>query len=134
RVEPWGRGAEVHFELDHRPGGAPLLVRGSYHLTPDEVVATIEGEWTGRFATNRSGLCILHPLSHVGGRVDSSLGGSPGIGRPVPQLIVPQRVAADGTTLPALGPFDRLGVTAGGIHIDHRFEGELFETEDQRNW
>lgn len=134
RVEPWGRGAEVHFELDHTAGGAPLLVRGTYHLTPDHVVATLEGEWTGPWETNRTGWCLLHPLSHVGGRVDTSLGGSPGVGRPVPELVIPQRIDADGAPVPAWGPFDQLGVTAGGIHIDHHFEGDRFETEDQRNW
>lgn len=133
RVEPWGRGAEVHFEQDHSAAGAPLVLHGTYHLTPDHVVATLEGEWTGEFETNRTGWCIVHPLSHIGGRVDTGLGEGPSVGRPVPEASQPRRLGPDGVALPVWGPFDRLGVTAGGIHIDHHFEGDLFETEDQRN-
>lgn len=133
-VEPWGRGAEIHFEQDHSPAGAPVVLRGNYRLTPDHIVASLEGRWSGDFATNRTGWCLLHPLSHVGGRVDSSLGHGPGVGRPIPELVIPQELDPAGFSRPAWGPFDQLGITAGGIHIDHHFEGELFETEDQRNW
>lgn len=83
------------------------------------------GEVRRTFATNRTGLCVLHPaevagracrLEHTDGSVEFSR---------LPQAVSPHQ------------PFQRLRAiahrsVAGRVEV--RMEGDTFETEDQRNW
>jgi hypothetical protein len=79
------------------------------------------------FLTNRIGLCVLHPIRHCAGRpcavehTDGSV--EHGV---FPDLIAPHQ------------PFkDVRAIThepVKGVRVEVRFDGDVFETEDQRNW
>lgn len=87
---------------------------------------TIKGEALESFEKNRIGLCVLHPIGeyagtnctieHTNGSMEQSL---------FPEEISPGQVFTDIKSMTWLANNTR-------FRID--FEGEVFETEDQRNW
>ncbi len=84
----------------------------------------ISGEGLGKrtFLTRRTGLCLLHPSEQRGLTVKViHPEGEPTEGS-MPHLIAPHQPFFDitGLEVDTIGQFD--------------FEGEIFETEDQRNW
>ena len=88
------------------------------------------GEARGGFARNRIGLCVLHPLRESHGLPAVAL--HPG-GTTSP-VRFPVEVAVE---QPVEGFHDLSGLrwTAGpGLDAELTFEGDVFETEDQRNW
>jgi hypothetical protein len=89
-----------------------------------------DGEARSTFLRNRIGLCVLHPLRECAGarvRVHHPDG-------TVVELRFPEGVAAE----QPVGGFTRLtGLDheiVPGRWAELRFAGDLFETEDQRNW
>ena len=87
-----------------------------------------------QFEYNRMGLILLHPLSRTAGCAFSAgLGNHATRGR-IAETVGPQPIV-DGQPQPVLGPFDRLELTGPeGEATRFSFMGDLFETEDQRNW
>ncbi len=89
------------------------------------VIFEIAGEVRAPFRRNRAGFCVLHPLDVLGEecRITHSDGSSTA-------KVFPADVAPD-------NPFvdiERMQWTSSGISCTLVFEGDLFETEDQRNW
>ena len=91
-----------------------------------EIVARFALQANEPFESNRAGFCVLHPLEGVRGT-------------PV------EVIHSDGTTeavrfpetiMPGQPIFDILGLRSNifGVKTDFRFQGEIFEMEDQRNW
>ena len=80
------------------------------------------GEALAGFWRNRIGLCVLHPIEGCAGercRVET-VEGLPSE-EMFPRFIAPHQ------------PFRNVrAITRGGVEV--RFEGDVFETEDQRNW
>lgn len=106
--------------------GAPFGWRTEVEVSSDGFRMSIDGTPTQTFQTCRTGLCILHPLSvcgqavtvrHVDGSEEQSV---------FPKLVAPHQ------------PFMELaGIryqASSGVQVDIALEGEVFETEDQRNW
>jgi hypothetical protein len=92
-----------------------------------EVVFALQGRALVPFATRRVGVCLLHPVRECAGRRCEIMhpdGTRESIQFPL--LIDPRN------------PFqDVAGMSYaidGGAKLDLLFEGEAFETEDQRNW
>jgi hypothetical protein len=96
----------------------------------------MDGEARTTFRRNRLGFCVLHPptcagrstqIEHVDGTVEPSV---------FPVQIAPQLVV-DGEIKP-VAPFAEMrGLAyeaAPGVRAEIRFEGDIFEMEDQRNW
>jgi D-apionolactonase len=82
------------------------------------------GRVTRDFSANRIGFCVLHPLSVAGSPV--SLRSPAGISSGA----FPRAIAPHQTFLELTG----MSYSVGSATVDIRFEGGLFETEDQRNW
>ncbi|HEU0114843.1 MAG TPA: hypothetical protein VFQ80_09200, partial [Thermomicrobiales bacterium] len=89
------------------------------------IVADFDGVARKPFLRNRIGWCVLHPMSLAGlpatvetpsGRVDGAF----------PESISPHQPFVDMRSISH--------PTANGGEVTIRFEGDLFETEDQRNW
>jgi D-apionolactonase len=90
---------------------------------------------TRDFAYNRLGLCVLQPLAGIVGQPCRWTGpeGDEQQGTLSTQ-IGPQRIAG-GLPQPLIGPFSELEIDLAGLGpLRFRFEGALFELEDQRNW
>jgi hypothetical protein len=145
RDQNWGTAPDVlsNLHLDVRPD--------SFHIDFDvtnQIVATgVDFTWHGEisgdasgcvqfsmdgvarssFLRNRIGFCVLHPMAecashvcvvqHADGRMQEGI---------FPRYIAPQQ------------PFQDMRAisyeVAPGLHAEVRFEGDVFEMEDQRNW
>ncbi len=125
-VEQRKEGFIVSFKAEHRRGEMAFLWHGSILAESKGDDVKVQYEMLGRalsnFQTNRTGICLLHPvkecagqeclITHTDGTCEESQ---------FPRLIAPHQ------------PFrDVRGLAYGPVMID--FEGEVFETEDQRNW
>src|SRR5215217_4806260 len=128
----------LSYELDHDDGGFSVRFiaenvsndvdfewRGSITGTPDGVItATMDGVARKSFLRNRIGWCVLHPMELAGVRAtvetpDGTVEGA------FPDLISPHQPFVDMQSISH--------ATASG-EIVIRFEGDLWEMEDQRNW
>src|SRR4029079_6821346 len=88
---------------------------------------TMDGEAKSTFLRNRIGFCLLHPPREcAGAKCRLEAGGGQGTENTFPRFIAPQNPFLD---LRALAHEVRPGLWA-----ELRFDGALFETEDQRNW
>lgn len=91
---------------------------------------TFDGEAKSTFLRNRIGLCVLHPIREcAGARVRALHGNGASSELTFPRLIAEQQ--------PMPGFQNLIGLAhemEPGVWAELRFEGETFETEDQRNW
>lgn len=88
---------------------------------------TMQGEALGDFQRNRIGLCVLHPIDTCAGKPVSII--HPDGSREAsifPSLISPHQ--------PFIGVQGMEWSPATGLQVQLFFEGDIFETEDQRNW
>jgi hypothetical protein len=121
----------VTYLSEHSAGPVDFAWRAEVAGSSDgEITFAFDGEARAPFARNRIGLCVLHPLSTSAGREATVR-------------------LADGATRKARFPVDvsieqpvvgfeefvgfRWPVTAD-VDADLSLEGDIFETEDQRNW
>ena len=87
----------------------------------------MQGEALGDFQRNRIGLCVLHPIDTCAGEPVSII--HPDGSREAsifPSLISPHQ--------PFIGVQGMEWSPASGLQVQLFFEGDIFETEDQRNW
>lgn len=99
----------------------------TYAATHDGLL-TATGTATAKrdFVTNRTGFSVLHPLCDFAGRPATVHHSDGSISQThMPDIISPSQPIKDIKGL----QFDLDGMT-----LDIRFEGEVFEMEDQRNW
>jgi len=94
------------------------------------------GEARSTFLRNRIGFCLLHPMAVAGApaRIERTDGKTEASVFPI--QIAPQMVV-DGEIKPMI-PFNEMRAVAHevtpGLWAAVRFSGDIFETEDQRNW
>jgi hypothetical protein len=92
----------------------------------NKIVFSMKGEALSDFKKNRIGLCVLHPIKEYAGRKVSITQPDGNIYDSVfPELISPHQ------------PFlnvQQMNYTSNGIDVQLHFKGDIFETEDQRNW
>jgi hypothetical protein len=119
------------YQSEHRDGAIHFVWRASIVGRPDGTIGfTFAGEARSTFAKNRIGLCVLHPMRHCAG--------APATGRRTTggqrDLRFPELVAVE---QPIEGFTDLAALTleaSGTRQLELAFEGDVFETEDQRNW
>jgi len=95
-------------------------------------------EFTGKVLRDmklcRLGLVILHPVEWMAGAEICAENSNSVQSLRVPNLISPQPIV-DGIPAAMTQPFSTLRVERSGLgKLEFRFEGDLFELEDQRNW
>lgn len=103
---------------------APFTWEAAITLGDDWLRYEIRGQAKSAFRTARTGLCILHPsgprncqVGHPGGRQESLV---------LPDFIQPHQPFTDVASL--------AWSAQNGAAVSLDFQGEVFETEDQRNW
>ena len=115
----------VRFVAENVSGDVDFEWQGSITGTPDGVItATMDGVARKSFLRNRIGWCVLHPMELAGveATVETPQGTVKG---PFPDLISPHQPFVDMQAIAY--------ATASG-ETSIRFEGDLWEMEDQRNW
>lgn len=135
RVDERDSGFEVEFDARHARGEIDFEWHGS--ITGDEsgrVEYLFDGRARGVCPYNRIGICVHHPWRETKGasfRARTPEGEIEGV---FPDLIGEQRFE-DGAYHPLFPAFDRLEVDlASGGRLLLELEGDLWETEDHRNW
>ncbi len=91
------------------------------------ITFTCDGEAKSEFRRNRIGICLLHPVTECAGKA-VTLEHNDGSSEQTswPKSIAPWQPHKDVRALTQ--------EVAAGVHAEIRFEGEGFETEDQRNY
>ncbi len=121
----------IRYTREHCENGIHFVWHAAISGDEDGTIRfSFDGEAKATFLTNRIGLCVLHPIREcAGARVRSlHLDGS------VRDRVFPESVAAE---QPVAGFTDLAGLTyevGPGIRAELEFSGDVFETEDQRNW
>ena len=119
----------ISYECFHTDGGVDIM-HWKAQITGDRdgrIVFEIRGKVLEKFKKNRAGFCVLHPLNVAG--KDCSIKHPDGT---TTTRDFPAAVAADNPFL----DIQSMTWTAADNHSEFRltFEGDVFETEDQRNW
>ena len=92
-----------------------------------EIRFTFEGEARSDFERNRIGFCVLHPIAECAGKACTIETGDGQTTRGnFPLLIAPHQ--------PFLNMKSVSHQLPNGANVNVRFEGDLFEMEDHRNW
>jgi hypothetical protein len=126
--KPLGGGFEVRLDVSYQSQGEPFFRwRLSLTGTSDgSVIYRAKGTALQDFQTNRTGFCVLHPAAVAS--LPVSVRDRRGEWREdrFPQTIAPHQPFFDVTAMEyALG---------SDLRLKLRFLGDVFETEDQRNW
>ena len=137
QIEREGDAFRITYGVENKHGKVNFFWKGTITGDADGTVTfSMDGEARSTFRRNRIGFCVLHPMACAGvpcrieqvdGTVEESV---------YPISIAPQHLI-DGEIKP-VAPFNNMrGVSyevTAGVEAAVRFEGEVFEMEDQRNW
>ena len=118
---------QIRYDCFNMDGGVTVMewkakIAGS---SSGSVIFELTGRATENFRKNRAGFCVLHPLNILG--TECKLHHSDGSDS---TRRFPQNVAPD-------NPFKNIQTMSwetSGTPFAINFEGDIFETEDQRNW
>lgn len=121
----------VTFVSTHRQGEIHFVWRGEITGDGQGIIRFVfDGEAKTTFLRNRIGICVLHPIYecasracrviHPDGREEDA---------EFPSLVAREQ------PVPGLQELSGMSYEISpGVHAEIRFEGDVFETEDQRNW
>ncbi|MEA3334364.1 MAG: hypothetical protein U9R25_00525 [Chloroflexota bacterium] len=137
RLEIDGDRFQITYDAHNREGGIDFRWHGVITGAPDGTITfSMDGQAHSTFLRSRIGFCVLHPMrcagalcqiEHVDGTTDDSA---------FPMSIAPQLIV-DGQVKP-LHPFEEMRAVKHQVQANLwaglRFEGDIFEMEDQRNW
>ena len=118
---------DISYRCTHSNNGVPVMRwNATIHGTSDGTITfEIQGIMLEDFMKNRAGFCILHPLHVAGSECTIVHPDHSETRRIFPVAIDPEN------------PFrniQSMGWNVAGIPYILHFEGDIFETEDQRNW
>jgi D-apionolactonase len=121
-------GFDIAFQAVYRQENINFIFQVAISGTPDSVITyDIEGKALFEFRTNRTGFCLLHPVEDCAGKpceVTHSDGKKENF--KFPELISPHQPVRDITGM--------IWEIDNNLRAEVKFEGEIFEMEDQRNW
>jgi hypothetical protein len=121
----------ITYESDHKEQEIHFVWHGEITGAADGTIRfTFDGEAKTTFLKNRIGFCVLHPLRECAGtpcRIES-LDGTVKTAA-FPKLVTAEQPVGDLHDLRAIAH-----EVVPGVWAEMRFEGEVFEVEDQRNW
>jgi D-apionolactonase len=114
--------------------GVDVAWRGEIVGEPDgTLTCSFDGVANAAFRYNRIGWCILHPAENAG-RAFRARTAEGVIEDRLPAKIGPQQIVG-GLPAPLFPSFEELEIEAAdGVRARFELSGDLFETEDQRNW
>lgn len=134
-VEDRGDSFEVRFTARHTSHDIDFSWRGAARGDRNgRIVYSFDGRAERDVQYNRIGICVHHPWRETKGAPFRARASGAEIGGVFPDLIGPQAFE-NGAFHPLFPAFDRLEVSlpeSGSLVFE--LEGDLWETEDHRNW
>lgn len=118
-------GVSVRLHIDYSGGEARYEAMLKVRLTPLTVDVEFNGRAKTAFRRNRIGLVVLHPASESGREITAVSPAGNVTTRRFPEDISPELIFTD---------IASLEWADAGTAFDLSFAGDVFETEDQRNW
>jgi len=115
----------LHLRAVYRNAGALLTVDLRIDARPEALAVRALGRATGDFETNRAGFTVLHPAACAGCPVRITHPGGAAKDTAFPTLIEPWQPFMD---------IAAMAHRANGLEVVCAFDGDTFETEDQRQW
>lgn len=122
------KGFRIVFDSIHQQGSVDFRWRGILTGTPTGSISfAMDGKARSTFLRNRIGLCVHHPLRECAGKpcVVETAAGALEHTR-FPEFVSPHQ--------PFLNVRAITHEIAPGVSAEVRFNGDVFETEDHRNW
>lgn len=122
---------QVSYVSEHREGAIDFVWRANIEGAPDGTITFgFSGEARTSFERNRIGLCVLHPIRECAGAMAKAhLITGEQIDVQFPELVAVEQ------PIEGFAELARLTYEADDeSQIEVAFEGDVFETEDQRNW
>lgn len=125
----------IKFSASHTAGPLKFQWQASIQGSPDGTIEYVmDGVALCEFRYCRIGFCVLHPVQGIAGSLYTAETPGGQISGVLPELVEPQWIV-DGFETAIFPACTSLTVqTPAGVKITTAFEGDLFETEDQRNW
>lgn len=131
-VEQGEAAFQVRFTAEHKNAEIDFVWHGIITgNSSGELIFTFDGQARRSFWKNRIGWCVLHPMELAGLPVEVETEHEVLHSR-FPLLISPHQPFRDIRRLLYPCPYSYSGTPDALLEL--RFEGELFEMEDQRNW
>jgi hypothetical protein len=130
-VEDRADAFRITFHAEHRLDDIHFQWRGTIEGGTDGAVRFVfDGEALSEFQTNRVGFCVLHPIAGCAGQPCRLTLAD---GRVI-ETRFPDEVAAE-QPVPGFTDLAAMAHPVGNsVWAELSFDGDLFETEDQRNW
>ncbi|ARJ04111.1 hypothetical protein GCM10010988_28350 [Cnuibacter physcomitrellae] len=122
-----GDGLVAVLRSVHRFPDGVLRASARLAVAPDRIRYEVEATAEGTVVTNRVGFVVLHPLSLAGAEVELRHGEERVSRDRFPADVAPHQPWVGITGLSVAAP-------GSGRVLSIDLEGDLFETEDQRNW
>lgn len=119
---------DITFDVDCHEREVQYFWKGTVRGEADGTVTySFDGEAKAAFRRNRIGICVLHPAAECAGKA-VTLEHTDGVREETafPKAIAPWQ--------PLMNVRAITHEVAAGVRAEVRFEGEVFETEDQRNY
>lgn len=134
-IEAADESFSVEFRSRYLATGLDLSLEGHLWGSPSGTVSLgFSGTAQAASRYNRAGCCVLLPGHLAGARFQGRGEANEQVAGELPRRIGPQHLV-DGNLQALHAPVRRLDVDLGtGARLEMSFEGDLFETEDQRNW
>jgi hypothetical protein len=125
----------VRFSVRHVSHDTDFAWKGSILGAPDgRIRFAMDGRGEREMLYNRIGFCILHPWRENAGRPFRGQTPEGTVSGILPLHVGPQRFES-GVYVPLFPSVGRLEIDlAAGGTVAIELEGDMFETEDQRNW
>ncbi|MHB1808461.1 MAG: hypothetical protein ACYCU0_04110 [Solirubrobacteraceae bacterium] len=135
RVESDGDRFSVVFECEHRHAEIDFAWRAEIRGAADGAISyRMRGEARSDFRFAKIGLNVHHPLRDCVGRPYVAQTTEGELRGRLPNDIAPQ-LLRDGSLTGMFAPYEALAISLEhGIEARFRFEGDLFELQDHRNW
>ena len=117
----------LEFDVVNQQGAIDFAWRGTIiGESRGRIVFELNGVARSAFRKNRLGFCVLHPMDLAGTAVEIAHADGSLQRSHFPRHIAPQN--------PLLEVVGLRHTVSPGVDVAIRFEGDVFETEDQRNW
>ncbi len=125
----------ISFTARHQSGDLDFSWRAQINGDAQGKISySMDGTANSAFHFNRIGFCVLHPIDGIAGHPYQAETPAGPVSGSLPVLIGPQRIQ-NGFEAPLFPSCSSLSVSLDEHTAIHtRFEGDLFEMEDQRNW